>query len=107
MSVNLVVWAWGEDFNTPAKRKKLKVKFDQIKDAWAENGDHPSMATFDFTAFEAAVAERIGPEVVDGPYILGRYPRSLCYDLPFSQAPKLIPVIGTIARKYGLNAAEF
>ena len=106
MSVNLVVWAWSKDFDTPAKRKKHKLKFDAIKQGWADNGDHPSMAPFDFGEFEAAVAEKVGPQVVDGPYILERYPHSLCFNLPFSQAPKLIPVIGTIARKFGLNTTE-
>lgn len=107
MSVNLVVWAWSEQFDTPAKRKKLKIKFGEIKDVWADKGDHPSMAAFDFAKFEAAVAQKIGLQEEDGPYILERFPRSLCYNLPFSQAPKLIPAIGNIARKFGLNAAEF
>lgn len=106
MSVNLVVWAWSKEFDTPAKRKKLKIKFDEIMGVWADKGDHPSMAKFSFGEFEAAVVEKIGPEKVDGSYILERYPRSLCYNLPFSQAPKLIPLIGTMARKFGLNAAE-
>src|SRR5262245_15342121 len=106
MSVNLVIWAWSEKYDAPAKRKKLKIKFDEIKDIWADKGDHPCMAGFDFAKFEAAVIEKLGPEEVDGPYVLERYPRSLCFNLPFSQAPKLIPVIGTIARKFGLNAAE-
>jgi hypothetical protein len=106
MSVNLVVWRWSEDFDTPAKRKKQKIKFDQIKDVWADTGDHPSMAVFDFAKFEAAVVEKVGPQKEDGAYILERYPKSICYNMPFSQASKLIPVIGTIARKFGLNAAE-
>jgi hypothetical protein len=107
MSVNLVIWAWSEPCNSPAKRKKLKINFDEIKDVWADKGDHPSMAKFDFAAFEKAVVDRIGVEKEDGPYILERYPRSLCYNLPPSKAPNLISVIGSIARKFGLNAAEF
>jgi hypothetical protein len=106
MSVNLVVWSWSGNFDTPAKRKKQKIKFDEILRVWADTGDHPCMAPFDFTKFEAAVIEQIGPQEVDGPYILERFQRSICYNLPFSQAPKLIPLIGTIARKFGLNAAE-
>lgn len=106
MSVNLVIWAWSEEFDTPAKRKKAKLKFDQIKEAWSESGDHASMAPFDFTEFEAAVTEKLGPQKTDGPYILERYPRSLCYNLASSRAAKLVPEIGTIARRFKLNAAE-
>lgn len=106
MSVNLVIWSWSENFDTPAKRRKQKLKFDAVKEIWAESGDHPSMGAFDFAEFEAAVVARLGPQVVDGPYILERYPHSLCYNLPQSAAHTLIPVIGTIARRFGLNAAE-
>lgn len=106
MSVNLVVWSWNHDHDTPAKRRKLRIKFDDIMATWAEAGDHPCMGDFDFAAFEAAVAAKLGPAKVDGPYIVERYPRSLCYNLPESKAAKLVPVIGTIARKFGLNAAE-
>ena len=107
MSINLVVWSWNDGHDTPAKRRKHKIVFDDIRAGWAVNGDHPSMAGFDFAPFEAAVVDKLGPERVVGPYILERYPRSLCYNLPFSQAAKLIPIIGGIARKFGLNAAEF
>jgi hypothetical protein len=31
MTANLVIWAWSTDFDTPAKRKKHKLKFDQIE----------------------------------------------------------------------------
>jgi hypothetical protein len=103
----LVIWSWSDDYDTPAKRRKLKIKFEDIGVVWAENGDHPCMGDFDFAPFEAAVREKLGPEKIDGPYILERYPRSLCYNLPYSQAAKLIPIIESIARKFGLNAAEF
>lgn len=106
MSVNLVVWSWNEGYETPAKRRKHKLKFDAIKEVWAESGDHPCMGAFDFKEFEAAVVANLGPHVIDGPYILERYPRSLCYNLPQSKAHTLIPVIGMIARRFGLNAAE-
>jgi hypothetical protein len=106
MSVNLVIWSWSEEFDTPAKRKKQKLKFDDVKNAWAETGDHLSMAAFDFAPFEAAVVAQLGPQTDDGPYILERYPRSRCYNLPLSQAHRFIPVIGAIARQFGLNAAE-
>lgn len=106
MTVNLVVWSWNEGYETPAKRRKHKLKFDTIKEAWAETGDHPSMGPFDFKEFEAAVVAKLGPQVIDGPYVLERYPHSLRYNLPQSTAHPLIPAIGTIARRFGLNAAE-
>lgn len=107
MSVNLVIWSWNESFDTPAKRSKQKLKFSDLGDVWSETGDHPSMGDFDFTDFVAAIAAKLGPQKIDGPYILERYPKSLCYHLPGSKSQELIPVIGGIARKFGLNAAEF
>src|SRR5262249_37081949 len=106
-SVNFVVWSWSKEYDTPAKRRKQKIKFGDIGETWAETGGHPCMAEFDFGDFEADVVAKLGPEIVDGPYILERYPRSLCYNLSQSRAHELVPTIGNIARKFGLNAAEF
>ncbi|HZZ80057.1 MAG TPA: hypothetical protein VFE62_16205 [Gemmataceae bacterium] len=107
MSVNLVVWSWSKKFDTPAKRRKLQINFSAIREVWAETGDHPSMGDFDFADFLTAVADRLGKQKTDGPYILERYPRSLCFNLPSSKSQEFIPIIGGLARKFGLNAAEF
>jgi hypothetical protein len=106
MTANLVIWSWSDGFDTPAKRRKQKTKFENIMAVWAETGDHACMGEFDFAKFESAVVAKLGPETVEGPYILERYPHSLCYNLPLSKAHELIPVIGNIARKFGLTAAE-
>ncbi|OWK43652.1 hypothetical protein [Fimbriiglobus ruber] len=107
MSINLVVWSWGAAYDTPTKRRKYKLSFGAIGDIWAEKGDHPCMGDFETAEFEAAVVAALGPERDDGPYILERYPRSLCYNLPQGRREELISVIGGLARKFKLNAAEF
>ena len=106
MSFNLVVWAWTDDYSTSARRRRRGVKYADIMASFVEEGDHPAMREFDFTEFEAAVEAEIGPEQVDGPYILERYPRARVYNMPFSQAPRLVPLIGAIARRFGLTSAE-
>ena len=107
MSFNLVVWAWSEEYNTSERRRRLGVKYKDITTGFAEKGDHPAMRAFDFQDFEAAVVELVGPETVDGPYILEPYPKARCYNMPYSQALRLVPLIGTLARRFGLTSAEF
>lgn len=106
MGFNLVVWAWAPGYETAAARRKKKIKYDDVMAGFAADGDHPAMREFDFTAFEAAVEAKIGPETVDGPYILYRYARARNYDLPYSQVPQLVNRIGMIARRHGLTSAE-
>ncbi len=106
MSYNLVVWKWSADYDTTAKRRKAGVKYGDITAAFADEGSHPAMAEFDFTEFEAAIAAALGPEVVDGPYLLERYSCARVFNLPFSQVPVLVSKIGSIARNHGLTSAE-
>jgi hypothetical protein len=106
MGFNLVVWAWSDDYDSASKRRKHGVKYPDIMRAFAESGDHPAMRDYDFAEFEAAVAGEVGPEEVDGLYLLERYPRARVFNLAHRDIQELVPKIGYLARRFGLTSAE-
>ena len=106
MGFNLVVWAWSDDYDTSSKRRKRGVKYADIMNGFAQSGDHPAMRDFDFAEFEAAVVQEVGPEEVDGPYLIERYPRARVFNLAHRDVPVLVPRIGYLARRFGLTSAE-
>lgn len=106
MSSSLLVWKWSGDFDTPAKRKKHRLRFADVVASFAQGGHHPAMAAHDFVEFDRRLVEALGPEVVDGPYILERHPCARVANLPASRAAALVPVVGGLAQSCGLNAAE-
>ena len=106
MGFNLVVWKWSAAYDSAAKRRKLGVRYGDITSAFAQSGTHPAMAEWDFRAFEHAVFAEIGPEVIDGPYLLERSPHARVFHLPFAQAAELVPKLGAIARAHALTSAE-
>ncbi|MFO0547079.1 MAG: hypothetical protein U0271_01760 [Polyangiaceae bacterium] len=106
MSVNLVVWKWSPAYDSAAKRRRLGVKYEDIMSAFAEAGAHPAMASHDFGAFERDVYARIGPNVVDGLYVLERSECARVFNLSLRQGDELVPRIGELARAHGLTSAE-
>lgn len=106
MGFNLVVWKWTPAYDSAAKRRKLGVKYEDVMAAFARDSGHAAMAKVDFEAFEADVVAKVGPEVVEGPYILERYACARLYDLPLSRVPALVIQLVGIARKHGLTSAE-
>jgi hypothetical protein len=60
----------------------------------------------DFARFDAALIAEVGPEEIDGPYLLELHPHARVVDLRPSRAAELIPRIGRLAQTCGLAAAE-
>jgi hypothetical protein len=105
VSFNLLVWKWSPDFDTGAKRKKARLKYPAIVAAFLEHESHPAMAEYDFANFEAALAEQVGPEVVDGLYILERYPGARVVNIALARSDTLVPTIGMLAQRLKLTSA--
>jgi len=105
MGLNLLIWKWTPDLDTPAKRKKQGLKYDAVRSGFSGTGTHSAMASNDFATFDRALVTELGKEGVDGPYILWRHPNGRVVDLPHSKID-LVPIIGRLAQKHGLTSAE-
>ena len=105
MSFDLLVWKWSPEFDTGAKRKKARLAYPAIVTAFLEHGTHPAMAEHDFAELEAALVEQVGPEVVDGLYILERYPCARVVNIALAHSDRLVPKIGMLARGLKLTSA--
>jgi hypothetical protein len=106
MSESLLVWKWSEDFDTPAKRKKLKIKFGDVTSAFIEAGDSPAFGDFDMDGFLDSVSELYPEPEEDRPFVVERYPRAICFSIPNQAAGELIPKLGRLAMQYSLNGAQ-
>jgi hypothetical protein len=106
MTFNLVCWAWSDDYDTPAKRRKHKLKYPDVMAAFSGTESHPAMDVRDLSAFVADVESTVGPATDGEPYILERYPCAVVYNLAIIRVPELVPRIGDLAGKHGLTSAE-
>ncbi|MFO0658997.1 MAG: hypothetical protein U0165_04070 [Polyangiaceae bacterium] len=104
MGYNLAVFAWRDELSSHAARKKAGITFDDVFDAICNTGSHHALADADFTSFETLLTERLGSGD-DAPYTLERYPRARVVRIAYSDVPRLVAEIGTLARKAGLTAA--
>ncbi len=104
MGYNLAVFAWRNDLDSAAKRKKAGVTFDAVYDGICKTGGHAALRAVDFAPFLRALAQALG-KGDDAPYVVDRFERALVIRVAYADEPKLVPRIGLLARKAGLTSA--
>jgi len=107
MSVNLLIWKWSSDYDTPAKRRKLKGKFGDVTSTFAKDGDSPAFVEYEIGRFLDAVNAVYRQAAEERPFVLEEYERCLNFSIPNSARLEVVSTIGRIAMAHGLNASEF
>jgi hypothetical protein len=106
MSRNMLIWKWSEDFDSPTKRKRHKLKFVDVTKAFAETGDHPAIGEADISKYLIKVFEHFGPESVELPFVVERYRKCVVFNYGTARF-EVVPILGKLAMNMGLNSAEF
>lgn len=107
MTFNLLLWKWSEDFNTPAKRKRLAVKFEHVTSQFAATGDHPAIGSADIAAFRQAIDAEFGSDEDNRPFVFEDYGKCVVINYPNAVRFDLVPRIAGTGRRFRLNASEF
>jgi hypothetical protein len=107
MSHNLLLWKWSRDFESPAQRKKVGLKFGDITAAFAASGHHPAIGDADISGFRYALEAVFGTDELARPFVLELHPNCAVVNYSASVRLELVPKVAGIGRKFGLNAAEF
>ena len=106
MTFNLLMWKWSDDYDTPAKRRKHKVKFGAITSQFAATGDHPAIGNADIPSFRKALDAEFGSDEDNRPFVFEEYGRCAVVNYPNSVRFDLVPKVADIGRRFGLNASE-
>ena len=107
MSMNMLVWKWSDDFDSPAKRKRHKLKFTDVTSAFAKTGDHPAIAEADMSEYLTKVFNRFGPESPDLPFVVKRYRKCVVFNYGSAVRFEIVSILGQLAMSMGLNGSEF
>ena len=107
MTFNLLLWKWSDDYDTPAKRKKHKIKFGDITGQFAQTADHPAIGSADIAGFVRALDEEFGADEDRRPFVLERHSRTAVINYLNAVRLDLVPRVAAVGRRFGLNASEF
>jgi hypothetical protein len=107
MSRNLLLWKWSPEYDSPAKRKKIGVKFGDITAEFAARGHHLAIGDADVAGFREALEAVCGADEWERPFVLEQHPK--CAVVSYSESVRidLVPKVADIGRRFGLNASEF
>ena len=107
MSWNMLVWKWAPDFDTPAKRKKKKIKMADVTTEFAENETHEAIGEVDLSGYLSKVEEIYGSDEENRPFVLERYQNCVVFNYGSSERAEIVPILGNLAMSLGLNGSEF
>ena len=107
MSHNLLLWKWSEAFDTPAKRKKAKLKFGDITASFVEHGNHPAIGLADIDGFQIEIEAVFGTDELARPFVLELCEQCAVINYSSSVRFALVPKVAGIGKRLGLNSSEF
>ena len=107
MTANLVIWKWSEDYAKPYARKKEKLTMGSVVKEFMISEDETKFGSFDQRAFEeAAIAELANRGFSAENVLIENYDKCMVFNMTLRVSDQLIPLIGTLAMKHGLNGTE-
>jgi hypothetical protein len=107
MRYNLLLWKWSDEFDTPGKRKKFKLKFGDITSSFVKHGHHPAIGSADMQGFSNAMEGVFGTNESSRPFVFKLYEQCAVVNYPSAVRFDLVPKVAGIGRRFGLNASEF
>ena len=107
MSKKLLVWKWSEDYNSPEKRIRRRLKIAQITSDYVRKGTHPAIGDADFEPYLKNILEVFGPGPADMPFKIEKCNECLVFNFSENTHEEVVPAIRNISQVYGLNSAEF
>ena len=107
MSHNLLLWKSSEAFDTPAKRKKAKLKFGDITASFAGHGHHPAIGLADIDGFRKEIEAAFGTDELARPFVLEVYEQCAVINYSSSVRFALVPKVTGIGKRFDLNSSEF
>ena len=106
MTVNLVIWKWGDDFTTPYSRRKHKLTMPHVAAALIDEEDHVAAGDFDQQELIRQIDELYPQPAEDRPFVFEQYNRHVVVNIPLQFRFEVVPKIGGLAMKLALNGSE-
>ncbi len=103
----MLVWKWASDYDSPAKRKKKKIKMSDVSSGFAKVGSHEAIGEADLEPYISKVEEIYGSDELNRPFVLERYENCVVFNYGNNDGPTIVPVLGNLAMSFGLNGSEF
>lgn len=107
MTANLVVWKWADNYQKPHARRKEKLTNLSVVKEFMLSEDESKFGLIDLDGFaEAARKELVANGFSEDDVIIERYERCLVFNMGLRRSGELLPLIGSLAMKYGLNGTQ-
>ncbi len=106
MGYNLLVWRWAPDYADKKRQRKEGLTHRKVADAFTESSEHFAVGEFDQESFLADINERFPGDELDKPFVVERCSQGVFFNYGGEVRFDIVPVIGGIAKKHGLNSTE-
>jgi hypothetical protein len=104
MSYNLLIWQWADAYADKNRRRREHLTNKKVAADFLQSGQHPAVGPFDQEMFLKEI-DRLFP-VKQKPFLIERYGYGLVFNYSERVRFSIVPVIGRVAQKHGLNSTE-
>ena len=107
MSYNLLIWRWSDPYADKNRRRREGLTHSGVAADFIRDGDHPALGEFEQEGFLEEV-KAVFPTAgePDGPFVIERYPKGVVFNYGATDRFRIVPVLGGLAAKRGLNSTE-
>src|SRR5689334_6321377 len=106
MSYNMLIWRWSDEYSDKNRRRRERLTHGGVASEFMRSGDHQALARFDQESFLNEINTSFPGDESEKPFIVERYPKGIIFNYSGAVRLKIVPVIGGVAMKQGLNATE-
>lgn len=107
MPFNLLIWRWNDAYADKNRRRREVLKHRSVAADFMRDGDHPALGAFEQESFLAEV-KALFPNAgqPDGPFVIEQYPKGVVFNYGSEERFRIVPILGGLAAKRGLNSTE-
>ena len=106
MSYNLLIWRWSDEYADKNRQRRERLTHTKVASEFIQSGQHVALGPFDQEPFLDAINALFPGDESVKPFVVERYPQGIIFNYGGQVRFDIVPVIGGVAKKHGLNSTE-
>ena len=106
MSYNMLIWRWSNEYADKNRQRRERLTHMRVASEFMQASQHVALGEFDQESFLREINVLFPGDDAAKPFVVERYPQGIIFNYGGQVRLDIVPVIGGIAKKHGLNSTE-
>ena len=106
MMYHLLIWRWSDEYADKNRQRRERLTHTKVASEFVRSCQHAAIGPFDQESFLKEINALFPGDESDRPFVVERYPQGIIFKYGVQTRFDIVPVIGGVAKKHGLNSTE-